>query len=470
MSTLSNLLSIKQAQQNLQTGAIQQQTAQADSQQAQQKNSELAAVGNLTKNAYSSGIYKKEDGSFDNQKFANDVAQVAPTYGQGIANDATVRAGEIYQNQKTLFGLNGDRRKQIGDAFGALSAQVDQSGQPTVNHNQVIDTIEQLREQNPDDKAYSRMLTSMAASIPPQASGAQLQQQLRNMAVMTNSSTADQTNQTPATMQGPHGLQVVNTNPQAVGGVGQRGAPLPQGLTPQIVTSPTTGGQGVIGGQQGLTPAPIGGQGGGANSWQPPAGLQQIQGDVEAARKIGDAVPTNRSINDRIMKLADRATTGPGSNFVHQAAAAAGLPSGSSYQELGAFLDRQAAMAQQAMGLPNTNAGLEAAKAFTGNTEYSNQVVKDKTRFVDALNTAAGVYRAGLDKVVGTGPVQNTGAYNAFRGAWAKNYDPDVFAYENAVKRGDTQAQQEIEKDQGRKGMAELLQKRRALMGLVNGQ
>lgn len=233
VQTLSGLLGIKQQQQALQTGAIQQQTAQAESQQAQQKNAELTAVGTLTKNAYTSGRYKNSDGSFNNQAFASDVAQVAPTYGQAIANDATVRAGEIYQNQKTLFGLNAARREQVGDALGTLAAQTDPtSGQPTVNHNQVIDTIEQLRQQNPNDLDYSRMLTSMAASIPPTASGQQLQQTLRNMALMTKSPTAGQTDQTMGTMQGPNGLQAVNTNPQAVGGVGPRGPGMAQGLAP----------------------------------------------------------------------------------------------------------------------------------------------------------------------------------------------------------------------------------------------
>jgi hypothetical protein len=238
MTTLSDLLNVQLKKQALQTGQFQQQTALAESQQAQQKNTELTAVNSLTKNAYTSGRYNNPDGSFNNQAFANDVAQVAPTYGQQIANDATMRAGEIYQNQKTLFGLNADRRKQIGDALGTLAAQTDTNGQPTATHSQVIDTIEQLRQQNPDDPAYSRMLTSMVASIPPNATGPQLQQMLRNVAVMTNAPSAAQTDLSPAIMQGKNGLQVINTNSQAVGGAGPRGAPMPQGLAPQIANAP----------------------------------------------------------------------------------------------------------------------------------------------------------------------------------------------------------------------------------------
>ena len=190
----------------------------------------------------------------------------------------------------------------------------------------------------------------------------------------------------------------------------------------------------------------------------------------DSARQAGDQVPVNRDINRRILGLADQTSTGKGTEFVHQAAATAGLPTGSAYQELGAFLDRQAALASQTMGLPTTNAGLETAKQFTGNTQYNNQVIKDKTKFVDALQSATGAYRAGLDRVVGTGQTPNYGAYQAYRSAWAQNFDPQVFAYENAFKRGDKAELANIEADEGRKGMAELLQKRRTLMGLVNGQ
>jgi hypothetical protein len=210
LGSLSGILGIQQQQQNLQTGQYVQQEQQAAAQQAQQKNEELQAVANLTKNAYTSGRYKNEDGTFNNQQFANDVAQLGP-YAQETANAATVRAGEIYQNQKTLFGLNHERRQTIGDAFGALAAQVDHNGQPTVTHDQMIDTIENLRQQNPSDKDYSRMLTSMAASVPPNAPPQQLQQYFRNMAVMTNSPTAAQTDPNMQLI----GQNLQNTNPQS---------------------------------------------------------------------------------------------------------------------------------------------------------------------------------------------------------------------------------------------------------------
>jgi hypothetical protein len=176
INTLSGILGIRQQQQNLQTGAYQQQTAQAESQQAQQKNQELAKVGALTQGAYTSGKYSKPDGTFDNAKFANDVSIVAPTYGQQIANDATLRAGEIYKNQQTYFNLEKSKQDVIGDTIGALAGKAD------VNPFDVSHALEGIRRRFPEDHDLSDMLQSVGGAIPPTAQGPQLQSLLNTMA------------------------------------------------------------------------------------------------------------------------------------------------------------------------------------------------------------------------------------------------------------------------------------------------
>jgi hypothetical protein len=175
---MSSILGVRQQQQNLATGQINQNTAQADSQQAQQKNQELQAVGNLTKQAYNSGRYKKDDGSFDNSKFADDVAQVAPTYGQGVANDATSRAGEIFKNQQTIQNLDQSKRSIIGDAFAS------DAGNNNITQADFHNHLEDVRQQFPDDKNMSRLLTSIGGSIDPNLSGPQLQSRLNQVAAM----------------------------------------------------------------------------------------------------------------------------------------------------------------------------------------------------------------------------------------------------------------------------------------------
>jgi hypothetical protein len=307
LQTLSGIMGIKQQQQALQTGQYNQATAQAESQQAQQKNAELQAVGNLTKNAYNPR-YSKPDGTFDNQAFADDVARVAPTYGQQIANDATSRAGELYKNQQTLFNLQTSKREQVANMLGGLAAD------PTINHSKMIDAVENMREQYPDDKDLSRMLTSMASGMP-NTSGAALQQGLRNAAVMANAPAAAQTNPQIGTYQGASGIQAYQSNPQAVGGVQNVGKPLgPQGITPQVIQQPITQAPAIIGGSQGATPRPIGA----GPNWQPgPGQAQNVTGMAtdDAGRysqvsQEGINAQSGAQLADQVSRLAEQVRTG----------------------------------------------------------------------------------------------------------------------------------------------------------------
>ncbi len=454
ISARSGIIGLQQQQQNLQTGAYQQQSAQATAQQDQQKNSELQALAQFTKTAAQDPSYQNDDGSANVGKYQQDAMKVAPVYGQAYIGQMTSNFNGAVENRKAMLGLTKEQQALMQSGVQSIAQGAD-----------AVDEINRLRDIS-DDRGYQKMLDRLLATKPstgmmPTEQGKQAEQQ---WAASLSAHLGGPALKTPGTLDTGGEIQPTTTSPYT-GGIASAGKPIAKTLAPQIVSNTVNNSPMQVGGGAGTNAVPIGGAG-----MQGAPDQKQILADIDAARKVGDAVPVNRDINTRILKLADQTSSGPGTNFVHQAAAAAGLPSGSSYQELGAFLDRQAALAQQSMGLPNTNAGMETAKAFTGSTQYNNTVIKDKTRFVDSLNTAAGAYRAGLDKAVGTGATPNLNAYQAYRGAWAKNFDPNVFAYENAVKRGDTEAQQEIEKDEGRKGMAELLQKRRALMSLVNGQ
>lgn len=169
-------LGLQQQQQSLETGNALQTSAQASAAQDQQKNQELQAAQKLALNGAQSGQYTNADGSFNRQKMADDISKVAPTYGQGIASTLLSQANEIVSNKQATFNLSTDKRAQIGNALGALA------GDTNVDHTKVIDTLEGLRQQYPDDKDLSRMLQSVGSSMPPSAGGAQLQQILNNAA------------------------------------------------------------------------------------------------------------------------------------------------------------------------------------------------------------------------------------------------------------------------------------------------
>jgi hypothetical protein len=203
---------------------------------------------------------------------------------------------------------------------------------------------------------------------------------------------------------------------------------------------------------------------------QPVAGQHQVQEDVDVARKAGDAGGQVRAINDKLLNLSEQTRTGPGAQSVQKIAAAVGLPSGSNYQEINAYLERQAATAGQAMGLPNTNAGLHAAQQASGTAEYTPQALQEKVKFADALNSGVMAYRQGLDKLVGTGATPDYTKYQAYRSAWAQNFSPDVFRAEDALRRGDKKELAAIKNELGSRGMADMKKRADNLRLLENGQ
>jgi hypothetical protein len=203
---------------------------------------------------------------------------------------------------------------------------------------------------------------------------------------------------------------------------------------------------------------------------QPVAGQAQVLQDVENARAVGDQAPGVRNVNQQLLQLSSDTKTGPGSQTVQRLAGAVGLPSGARYQEISAYLDRQAAMSARQMGVPNTNAGLAASQSATGTTEYVPQALQEKVKFADSLNSGAMAYREGLDRVIGTGATPDLSKYQAFRGAWARNFDPDIYRVEDAQRRGDTAELDALRKRLNPQATKVLKQKSANLRMLENGQ
>lgn len=220
------------------------------------------------------------------------------------------------------------------------------------------------------------------------------------------------------------------------------------------------------------TPAPNAGSGVIGASQSPVAARQQAldQEAVAHVREAGDTAPQNRNINQQLLQLSSETKTGPVTATLQKLAAVANLPSGSRYQEINAYLDRQAATQASAMGVPHTNAGLAASQTATGTTEYTPQALQEKVKYADALNSGVIAYREGLDKAVGTSGTPNLQKYQSFRSAWAKNFDPDIYRVEDAQRRGDNTELNAIRARLGSHGMKVLAQKSANLRALENGQ
>jgi len=233
INAYSGILGLQQQKQALQTGAIQQQTAGAEMQQAQQRNKELQAAQQLAINGAKSGQYDDGQGGLDRQKLADDITKVAPTYGQPIISSLLSQANEVVANKRAHQALSQEQQGQMGSTFGALATKQD------LTNSDFIDALNTLTDQNKDPQ-FKRMAMSMLTHLPPNASPQQLQQLARRWSIAaTGPETATgQTNPAVSTMQAPGGLQAINTNPQAPGGIGPIGQPMAQGVAPSIVTTP----------------------------------------------------------------------------------------------------------------------------------------------------------------------------------------------------------------------------------------
>ena len=223
LGTLSGIIGLKQQQQALQTGQYQQATAQAESQQAQQKNTELQKAQTIALQGAQSGKYTKADGSLDRQRMADDISTVAPTYGQGISGQLLSQANEIVSNKQALQNLNVSQRKQVGDTLAAAA------NDPQLDHSKAIDALTQLSEDNP---SLARLTHSFAASLPPGATPEQLRGALQRAAYATTGSSGA----TPSTVDTGGSIQPGTTSPVS-GAFTPAGAPIPKTMAPHQVVN-----------------------------------------------------------------------------------------------------------------------------------------------------------------------------------------------------------------------------------------
>lgn len=159
INTLSGIVGLKQQQQALQTGQYNQATAQAESEQAQQKNRELQKVSALMQSVHNGG-YRKADGTLDRQKFADDITTVAPVYGQGQASSILSQANEIVSNQKAKQDLTDSARASLGTTLTALAKD------PNTRRDDVVDAYSRWLQDHKDDPAAFRVGVAQAAMLP----------------------------------------------------------------------------------------------------------------------------------------------------------------------------------------------------------------------------------------------------------------------------------------------------------------
>ena len=172
LGMLSNLyglqqqkLGIQQQQQALQTGQYLQAGAQAESEQAGQKNRELQALGQFSSNAIKDPKYLNEDGSLNVQKFQQDALAVAPVYGPPSIGQITSNAQEGAQIRRTLQALSTDQNAVLVNGLKGLA---NIPGGAT--KSDVLNWTDQV-ESNNKDPGIHRAIKNLLIGMQPDENG-----------------------------------------------------------------------------------------------------------------------------------------------------------------------------------------------------------------------------------------------------------------------------------------------------------
>ena len=223
INTLSGVIGLQQQRQALQTGQYQQATAQAESEQAQQKNAELQKVGALMQNVHGGG-YRKSDGSFDRQRFADDVTTLAPVYGGAIASNALSQANEIVQNQKAKQDLTDSARSSLGTVLSTLSKD------PNTHRGDVLDAYTQWMQDHKDDPAAFRVGLAQAALLPQNDADPKFREMLgKYAATLTGQPTT-----APTTVDTGGAIQPGQVS-NITGGISPSGPPIQKTMAPHQI-------------------------------------------------------------------------------------------------------------------------------------------------------------------------------------------------------------------------------------------
>lgn len=460
LQTMSSVLGLQQQRQALQTGQYAQQSADATAQMDQRKAQEQARVA-----AYISNPENKGKSADDMQ---SDIYSIAPTTGADVVTN--LRKGEQTRAavNTALTDLSEKNKGQVGDLVRSLSG-----GQHSPDQvHSMLDAAETI---NPQLKAVIEPIRASIEKMPPPGAArdagiAQFAQMLdgksgvqageQDAGTKVNVTKVDSQGNVKPTGQS-YGKNIFTTGtggaPAVAGAGGVR--TLPDVTPPKAPPNPTAPRTAADDAPGNTAPKTV------QENYQ--AASRAAQDHVDATRKADEGYGNNISISNTIRHLASDTKTGPGTETYQRAMAALGVDSGSNYQELGAFLDRQAAGLRDQMGLPGTNAGAQDSKAIAGNTQYTPKVIQDKNDYTQSLVEGTHQYRHGLDRIAGFSGQASPKAVNEFKSAWADNFDPNVYKADLAKKQGKLA---DFVKSLDPQEAASLAKKRKNLQMLSNGQ
>lgn len=463
MTKLSQLLSVRGQQQ-----ALQGQAAEvAGAQQSQRQRAALAK--------YDWNRHLGEDGTIDLNTLTDPELQKAAgdQYPELIQRMTQAKTAQT-ESRRTLTALRNDQREAFGSIMNGLRSDKDVSEDNEKGRQKVNEAMIQYGEMYGEDvlpvlQAYAKPLQG--------APKGRLSDALRAVGLQAMSAGQQISAQQP--QYANTGPALTNTNPNAPAspdiplGVGPGVQILTDQAGAQFAYNPQTNqvtpvgtGRGAPPVQPGAPPSAPPGQPFRQPSYPGQAhDIQTQQTEVQNIRATADRAPLNRNIYKHVLTLADDTTTGQLMGWA-QKNPVIGQMFGDNYQELGKYLEKNAIENMTAMGGPPSDARLSAATAANGSTHFNAKALKAVTQFNYATNTGLEKYRQGVDKAIGT---QNPdyGQLPAFKSAWAKNFDVDVFRLENAIADDNKAEKDSILNSLSPKQAAALMEKRKNLESLA---
>lgn len=382
INTMTGILGLRQARQNLETGAYQQQTAQANAQMTQQDAQQRQAAGSFFK-SFDIAKHHGDDGTLD-----LDSALTSPEFkatgdaAPEIAKSLLAIKNSQLAAKQTLAGLNGTLRDQFSSQVAGLAQDPDVKAGNQTGRGKVLDAIDQFGQVGgPDAQRVAGIYGKVLQNTPPERMG----QVLQNLQLQAKSAGE----QLPQTTSIDKGSQVV---PGAVapgsGAFTPAGPPVQKDIAPHVISTPA-GPIATVGPKGTLSAAPTAGAGPNLNptaaqqatTMEAAKGVagrvQQAQAAANNTTQAQDALERSRSILDQ----PDALNTGAGFEWkktVKNLLAGAGIDTkgADDANTLVKNLARYEASRATQAGLGGTDAARELAHNGSPNVSLDNAALK----------------------------------------------------------------------------------------------
>lgn len=465
VTTLSNLLNVKQQQLGLQQG---QQTLQQGQQtlESQELNLQAARQSNQERKNWidliqqDPALHPRDDGTIDTgpDNVAKIMKAMPQTWGAKV-QDIAKSNNDIVAARQSLQNLNKDAAGMVSKAVKSLDGaspseyaavanlQKKQSPDTAPYWDALVGTLGKAKANadelsGGDPKASSAAVSSVLKTFSNMPLDVQTQNTLKTPQYNDVGSVYKQINpSSPAidiiktVMPGDsfkedpvtHQLMVVrvdkNNNIIASRAASEIGAGTPGPAKPNAPNAPGPAAS------NRFTAIPPG---------ETADTFSQLQADRKASNDAASATGLQASNNRQILDLMKAGTTtGSNAKAVQTVFNTIGIPwktdEATNLNQISHYVSQQTQENEKAMGV-RTDAGRETSKLASAPVEFNSPAFVSAVKANDATTSGMRAHNIGMENAVQQG---GPAAIRAFKNAWSNSYDPVVYRYANALRDGD---------------------------------